>query len=93
MKTMSNIVALRTNEFHHRRHESLLKRAEKAKIEIEPDYVHPAAFIAREAACIGYCNVVTRESCTCPEFRGWGDCPHHAMVVAELAQERQEVAS
>jgi hypothetical protein len=72
-------------EFKQDHVQSLLRRAEWTQVTLEHDYVHPDSFIAREAAHRGYCNVVTVEGCTCPEYRECDACPHHSLLLHRLA--------
>lgn len=84
MIKIDNRVVRNVLEFHQARFESLLRRAVASAVTIEPDYVRPHSFIVRDALLPGVCQLVTEKRCTCLEFKGFGACPHHAVVMQHL---------
>ncbi len=62
----------------------LLAEAEAAGMQAEPDYVHEDRCIVWTPGERGFCQLVSIGGCTCPRFRVWQRCPHHALVLHRL---------
>lgn len=66
----------------------LLREADVMGLRLEPDYVHGDKYIVWAPGIQGFCDLVSVDECTCPRFRLWGRCPHHALVVDTVRMAR-----